>query len=200
MSISKIQHILAEARGEEIKEGMGWYREANRYCWSLSRKYGVPMPSVVGALAALSPRNKWERNKADVESLLLSPDAAVGTFGANKKRALQCLSTPSPRALLTGRKVRSFYDNILHYNAITVVTVDVWMGRIWDLEPTKGYDVVEEQVKHYAASMGILPHQLQAILWVVYRRLYASDYNIHPVLRTRDLLTHQTGDEAVVSI
>jgi hypothetical protein len=199
-----IINTLAQASSNEIAEGMRWYRDANNYCSAVANRYSLPLPKVVAMLAALSPRNRWERNKQDLVSVIVHREAAtVATFGAMKRKALSILSAPlgtDYRAFLTSNKILSFYENILHYNVPNRVTVDVWMGRMFNLEPSKNYEQIESILREYAASMSVHPHQLQAILWVVVRRLHAADSNLHLVFGTRHLPRMKRGNEAVVNI
>lgn len=81
--------------------------------------------------------------------------------------------------VLRGKKVNSFLDNILHWDTSTEVTVDshhiqCWRGLMEEgtyAIPDAWYDVIVADTRAVAAMLGILPNQLQAILWLVKKRL-----------------------------
>jgi len=199
--MNKINTIIALATTEEIRQGMLWYRDAHKFVSSVS----CPLRSAA-ALAALSPRNKWERNKQDLISVYRQgATATVATFNANKEKALRVLDLETPvheiRNILNGRKVVSFYNNVLHPTSDTTVTVDVWMYRLFNLPPNNvSYDAIERSIRTHARSIGLLPHELQAILWVIGRRLHASDYDFHKGLFASKFLRNKAGNEAIITV
>ena len=84
------------ASAQEIQEGANWYRNANCIAEAIAIKTGLSIRKVAGVIAALLPRNRWERNFIDAEQLCLlysvdGVDAAkqlkVSTFNGNKQKA-----------------------------------------------------------------------------------------------------------------
>jgi hypothetical protein len=131
--------------------------------------------------------------------------ATTATFNANKEKALKVLNKQTPindiRSVLSGRKVISFYNNILNPSISTTVTVDVWMYRLFNLPSNNAsYDLIEGVLSRYALSIGLLPHDLQAILWVIGRRLHASDYDFHKGLFANKFLRNKASNEAIVTV
>jgi hypothetical protein len=177
--------MLNMATSDEISAGMVWYQDAHRECLSLLRETDPRhnINTIAGMVAALSPRNKWSRNIMDVQKLLINDDVRVGTFHANKVKAIKIknLIFPTSREVLDilgGDKVMSFYQNIRDPLSSEHVTVDshalgVWLGsRITSTSASgKAYQSIKLAYINAADSVGILPNQLQAITWLTYRRL-----------------------------
>lgn len=194
-----ITNILALSTPQEIEEGMGWYRNTSK--WVSSLRSPVGRLQTIAALSALSPRNKWERNRADLISLIRDPSSRVGTFGPNKAKALLLLSgaieSEYIEMVLNGRKTRAFYKNIAFPTTEGPVAVDVWMLRLFN---TKSYDLVEEAIQKRSKTIGILPHQLQAILWVTGRRLHAQNYDFEARGFAQNLSRMQLRNKTIIGV
>ena len=172
-----IRRVYKSVKLEDIDSGMGWYWEARKFCTQISKEYNVPLYKVVGILSALSPRNRWERNKIDTISILTKGEGAtVATFNPNKRKALKILKAEEGEVLsiLNGMKTKSFYSNI--YNAIDEeVTIDVWAVRVAGLEgslTSKRYADIAEAFRVVALELGVMPKQLQALTWGAVRLNY----------------------------
>ena len=167
----KLLSLLTKATPSQIQAGTRWYSEAA----TIADAIDEPRFRTIGALAALSPRNKWERNIKDTVAVYLDGRSArVATFGACREKAVQCFQADSPaevESILGGRKTISFFNNILNQQS-RIVCVDVWMWRACGfLEPGSNldYTIIEQAVIDIADWVGILPCQVQAILWGVTR-------------------------------
>lgn len=174
--LESLLDLFTLSTDENYTHGLRWYKKANSICKKLSVKHDIPLYKVVGIMAALSPRNKWERNIIDTESVIVSGfKAKVCTFNPNKLKAVKILNSGDKDEvfrLLNGRKVQSFYNNILMHKLSSTVTVDVWAMRSVGLNraPNKGlYDQVEIAYKQLAEIVGIKPHEIQAVIWGVVR-------------------------------
>lgn len=164
------------ASDEQLHKGMRWYNDAHHICKRIAKYTKTPLYKVVGVMSALSPRNKWHRNISDTVCLIRKGKRAkVCTFNANKNKALKVLRANSPEevfTLLNGRKIQSFYSNILHPFKADRVTVDVWAMRSVGIDkaPNKTeYNRVEEAYREVAKRLRIKPHEAQAIIWGVVR-------------------------------
>lgn len=169
-----IRRVYKNVSVESIDSGMGWYWEARKWSLDVSRQYGVPLYKVVGILSALSPRNRWERNKLDtIEVIKHGLQATVATFNPNKRKAVKILACKESEVLeiLNGQKTKSFYSNI--YNSVDQeVTIDVWALRVVGLESSltsKRYKEISEAFKVVAKELDIMPKQLQALTWEAVR-------------------------------
>ena len=152
-----------------------WYQDANKYCLEVSKEFNIPLYKAVGILAALSPRNKWERNKKDLRTLISQREnGKYGTFHNNRDKAIKILDADSHEEvekLLTGRKIFSFYHNIFYCHGSNLVTVDVWAARSVGIDTItpKLYGEIEDAYVNVADSLGLLPSDLQAICWLTVR-------------------------------
>jgi len=169
-----IIELLESASPSMIEEGKGWYREARDYCVEISKRTKIKLDIVVGVLAILSPRNRWERNKIDTLNLIKGyrekdiDRYKICTYNRNKYKALKLLRNKDIR-IISGNKVKAFYLNILYPERSTLVTIDTWICkglRINKLTPVI-YKRVESE--YYEVSKNIrdlLSHQIQAINWI----------------------------------
>lgn len=138
-------------------------------------------------VSLLSPRNKWDRNKQDAETLVRTAlsggsinDFSVCTFTSNKRRAWDLVLSGGkdfqPEKFFKGLKTRSFHDNI-SYPDSRCVTIDTWAVRAardveerWrgSLTP-KQYKALEAEYQEVADYVGLRPMDLQAVVWVEIR-------------------------------
>jgi len=135
---------LASAQDQAI--GSEWYLAAFRFSKKLAERHGLPVSVTAGVIAALSPRNKWERNCVDAENLIAAFSAAgaegaanvkVCTFHGNKRKAIQILSgwrtvfhVDDVAAVLSGPKLKEFYHCIMQRPDICIDghAYSVWFG------------------------------------------------------------------------
>ena len=95
--ISKnLDYFFNLATNKEIKQGLNWYKVANKFCIDTAKEYNVTPLQVASVVSALSPRNKWEQNLKDAKKVFKaiedgkSPeDIKVCTFHKNKFKALE---------------------------------------------------------------------------------------------------------------
>lgn len=158
-----------------------WYFEINDYCKTLSEVYDVPLIKVAGILSALSPNNTVRSNVISLEKFLrTNGNCKVTTFDGQKRKALTILNSDDNitveevKAILgtkkdSGLKTKAFFDNIYRPNTSEEVTIDLWMIRWAKIEGSltpKRYRDTAQKVKDLAHKIGVLPHQLQAKIWV----------------------------------
>ena len=168
----------------EKQQGKVWYRTANRICTELAELYDVPITTVIGIMSALSPRNKWERNVRDTEAVLVhGENATVATFNANKVKAVRILNGEEPLDVLSGNKVRSFYECIkgVEWGCCIETCIDshaygVACGYGERIKPKsisdRLYLVIQSAYVQAAADLDLQPMQLQAITWLAYKRIH----------------------------
>lgn len=189
-----IQAVYQLATAVEQADGTAWYPIAHCAALSLADAYEVTECQAIGVIAALSPRNRWERNVADAEALIAAYVAGgsaqaletkVCTFGANKLKAISILEAIDPtsdevRAILSGPKLQEFYTCILGQHS--EVCIDghaycIWAGGRTSLADVPSIGVkLRRQIKaDYVAvadELGLTPSALQAITWVAWRRIH----------------------------
>jgi hypothetical protein len=179
--VANILNVLNQATDAEIEAGRNWYREANELAWNLSTHGDVSSPA--GVIAALSPRMPWGRNK-ELAVRAFADGHASGTLGNSVRAANRILAGEDPLDVLKGDKVRSFYLNILgDTDAVTVDrhALEVYLGkRFADKDrPSVGKRLYREASDAYRtaaaeAARPLTPRDLQAITWLVWRRIHLT--------------------------
>jgi hypothetical protein len=201
---NSILNIYQLANRQENTEGLVWYEIANRFARTIARKHDISLVQTAAIIAALSPATHWAQNIIDTESLiLLDEDASVTTYNRNKYKALKFLyGQLEPvdhyigNAKYNWTKTASFFTNILNPTIAGKVTIDRHALRIahgYELtaddaiyygNTPKKYDATARAFITVAKNTGLLPHQLQAITWLAYRRLYVADRYVRNAART----------------
>lgn len=200
--INSIIRFYLLATSTEIKDGISWYNDANNYCKELAQRFNITLPQAAGIIAAFSPQSGWVENKRYAVTYLLNPSlqlrSEVQQLKAHKIVTLKS-ETEIYNALSTNGqafKTKAFFVNILNPDIVTGVTIDRHAIAVCIQKPDNVYALskdyaqpTEQQYKFFetcymAASkkLNILPHELQAITWLTYRRL-------------RELHTHATNTE-----
>ena len=194
MSYLNVLAVYQLANTADIAQGATWYHVANTIAGRLARKYDISERQAVGVIAALSPRNKWERNTADAENLIRvftsDPESVdsvkVCTFGRNKAKAIEILRLSDPvreeqvLGILSGPKMQEFYGCIIGVH--DEVCIDghaycVWAGdRISLANVPKIGAKLREKIKvaycRAAQEVDVTPAQMQAITWCAWRRIH----------------------------
>lgn len=153
-----------------------WYFRVNEYCKTLSEMNNMPLIKVAGILSALSPNNTFASNIKSLEMFLkTNGNCKVTTYGNQKIKALAILSAPDTitidevKKILGGLKTMAFFDNIVRPETSQDVTIDLWMIRHFGIEGSltpKKYNDASNKIRKLAKSLNLLPHQVQAKLWV----------------------------------
>jgi len=162
-----------------IEKSSNWYFTVNEYCKSLEVIYNVPLIKIAGIFSALSPNNTVKTNIISLERFLLHKgNCKVTTFNGQKNKALQILnsedsiSVDDVKQILRGKKTCAFFDNIFQPEVSREVTIDLWMIRYFKIDGSltdKKYDEAADKVRDLADKIGVLPHRLQAKIWVEIR-------------------------------
>jgi hypothetical protein len=181
---TNIEQWLDVLRPDHWEHGKTWYRQAHQLCLNLSNETNLELRSVCGVMAALSPQVSWEVNIASGESVVRAGkiDKGYTGYSSNVEKAYDCLLY-EPLDILKGFKVVAFYHNILDPFSSIEVTVDTHMGRVLFDKLTleekdqryifskKGNHEAQEAIRAIAKKKQVLPHVLQASLWVCVREM-----------------------------
>ena len=153
-----------------------WYFTVNDYCKTVSDMYNVPLIKVAGIMSALSPNNTFASNVKSLENFLkFKGDCKVATYGNQKIKALAILNSGDDitveeiKKILGGLKTQAFFDNIYRPESSQDVTIDLWMIRHFGIQGSltpKRYRDASNKIKVLAKQLNLLPHQVQAKLWV----------------------------------
>ena len=187
-----IQALLDLATAGETVEGFYWYERANQAAVTLADRYEVKEETAAAVVAALSPRNKWDRNLIDAENLIAAyvaggaeaaADVKCCTFGKNKKKAIEILIYGATGDLaldfLSGPKLIEFFSCIMGENDVCIDghAYSIWFGDRVTLAkvPSIGVKLRAEIKKDYLAvakKNNLTGAQVQAITWVAHRRIH----------------------------
>lgn len=170
---------------EQWNHGILWYQEAHQWCKEVAEEEGQTLEQVCGVTAALSPSCPWDRNLVDARAVIRRDKRhRCTTYPLNVKKARRILKhhDAQPLDILGGLKVRSFYSLVLNPLHASAVCVDRHAARVctdlaWahDGEPSKWlsvkrrYDKACDAFREAGSTLGILPHQAQAISWLHFR-------------------------------
>ena len=193
-NVNNIKAVFQLATTTEQVDGRSWYPVAHCVALELADRYEITECQAIGVIAALSPRNRWERNIQDAENLISAYVTAgrqqamltkVCTFTGNKRKAIAILETIDPtaddvRSTLSGPKLKEFFTCILGQQS--EVCIDghaycIWNGGRTGLKdvPAIGVKLRREIKADYlkaAKDLGETPSAVQAITWVAWRRLH----------------------------
>lgn len=189
--VNSILRFYLLATTGELKEGLRWYKDANDYCRELAGRFNITLQQAAGIIAVFSPQAGWTENKRYAVSFLINPKIILRSL-IQVKKAKKILTLTSETDIYNAQtvadaafKTKSFFLNILNPDVATDVTIDrhaiavciqhpdnVYALDASYAKPTKGqYDFFQTCYMKAAAELDILPHQLQAITWLTYRRL-----------------------------
>ena len=187
-----IQALLDLATAAETAGGRSWYEQANQIAITLADRYEITEEQACGVIAALSPRNKWDRNVIDAENLIAAfvaggaeaaEEVKVCTFSANKAKAIRILDEAFADGgvfmILSGPKLKEFYSCIRGLDDVCIDghAYSIWFGdrvKLADV-PTIGKKLREQIKKDYLAVAkrnNLKGYEVQAITWVAHRRIH----------------------------
>lgn len=202
-AIENIKAIYERATADERE--FDWYSAANRFSKHLAEELDFSLPAVAAIVAALSPQNPWKRNKVDARNLILAfldgktiHSVKVSTYDNNKRKAWRIAQNHRfgtleeiQKAEFSGPKISAFLDNIAQPYVTDRVTVDFHAYSIAvGFKYTSGgdystatapsmairdYKRVERAYRLAAAELDIHPQKLQAVTWIVWRRIHQSE-------------------------
>mgnify|MGYP003119421941 CR=1 FL=1 len=127
IGVKNIMGVYYLSKESEKVEGVAWYKNAHNSCKAIARKYKTPLRVVVGVCSALSPNNKWGKNKVDAENIVHAyksgiplEQVRVSTYDPNKQKAKDMLEYGKiPKQVIrdilfgkSGYKTRAFFDCI----------------------------------------------------------------------------------------
>lgn len=183
-SAENIVNVFRQATGQEIIDGMNWYREAHDIG---TRIADGDSAKGAGVLAALSPMMGWGRNVMLAELAFIDGKASGG-LKRNCAKADAIMAGNNPLDILGGDKVRAFYLAILDpENSIDVVVdrhaFDIAVGEVTN-DKTRGILSRKGKYAEFAAAyvsaaeivsveMGVKISgvAMQAITWTAWRRM-----------------------------
>lgn len=188
MSVDNLRLVAAQALPHDRQAAMNSYFKYRRLATAMAEKYGFAPVIGAAVFAALSPNNDYHGNLRDCHNLLRAAaegrsleSFAVSTYGQNKRKAWNIVHGADPFELIVAKKTRSFFLNVNNPLDPVPVTVDGHMFNCWRNErvslvglrhKTGEYEIIADGVRQLAAEEGLLPCQMQGILWITHRRIH----------------------------
>lgn len=183
-----ISEIWQQYTYKDYQQGVKWYEEANQYSLELAEKYNVTPAKAAGVLSALSPLKEWNDNKRITEEFfeLVKKAPASGWKKAShyllqKRKAWKIYSITNPFIdqigdILHGLKTKNFFYCIQNPSTTDHVCIDRHMIKVaTGTERTKltskQYLFLKKEYLNFASQVGMNPAQMQAVLWVTYKRI-----------------------------
>lgn len=206
MSLENVKKILPLIDRIDYREGLIAYQRYRNMLSKLAEKYALPLPSVIAAFVSLSPNNNYMGNLRSTVTLLECLRQGkqvewvnVSTYRACKFRAWKYLTGELDFLAVTkGPKIRSFYFNIIDPENPDYVTIDGHMFSLWIGERMKMVESARARIKYQDVAKGIsqiaiceqglIPNQLQAMLWFTWKRIHNIVYS--PQLNLLDPTDH----------
>ena len=190
--VRNILKLYRQATQEDTINGVEWYARAEREAKVIAEACALPLRTVIGVMAALSPNNKWERNVKDTMTRCQAwvacdclSDFKVACYNTMKIKAWSILvdELDDEQEILTrlnGQKIRAFYSNIRGLDEVTIDghALNIARGKREGLTSDKTnmgkreYRELQAAYVRAAKRVGVKPHVLQAITWTTWKRVH----------------------------
>lgn len=183
-----IRNVLGQASPVEITEGRAAYELYNKTLQEIAQTFELSLSRVAGAFSALSPNSDYQGNLRSLLTLCMGfkggmqeADCTVSTYNTNRAKAWRLLQGEDFNTVYKGLKVRSFYRNLIEPDHPRAITIDGHMVNVFrgEVHVMSNSGITPRQYEHIAGNyrliarqQGLLPCQLQAILWLVWKRLH----------------------------
>lgn len=170
---------IALATPEQIHAGMHWYDEGHHISEEIGRG---DVAKGAGIIAALSPKNEWNRNVENAREFIKT-GTATGRTQDQLEAATRIYEGESPEDILPMKlKTGHFFRLLRDPNDPTAVAVDThhhdvstgWKKPWADPRGLKApgrYNTFVNATIRTAEREGMLPNQAQAIDWIVWKDL-----------------------------
>lgn len=190
-----IQRALDHAMAIEVREGQRAYFQYNRTLTEIAAATGLSVSTVAGVFSALSPNSDYKGNLRSAKTVCLGyvrglpiEACTVSTYNHNREKAWRILEGAHFYSVFKGLKVRNFWRNLTEPDHPEAITIDGHMANIYIWEPRRMTDAslskrmyakLAREFSKVATSADLLPSQLQAILWLTWKRInnIKSSYN-----------------------
>lgn len=186
--IYNICSVYNEADKTQHAEGLLWYSDAQKAAHDIAARHGVAVYIAVAVIAALSPNNKWSRNVTNADALIGAfirgdgvDSVKVSTYHKMKAKAWDILAArpdyDGAKKMLKGQKITSFFMDIMGEFNVTIdgharnIAYGERVGLTDDRSNigVREYRALQAAYEEAARRLGLMPYQLQAITWRVWR-------------------------------
>jgi hypothetical protein len=175
-----ILRVYRRATPTQVQKGLDWYPSAHNLAHVIGRG---DVWKGAGLISAFSPQTPWWRNQELAITSAQSGIARTDTLGNSSRSAQRILDGEHPLDVLGGRKTRAFCANIALNTDSDDVTIDVHAFSIAHGVPIPSrqmrlgkrlYAELSDCYTRAAKREDILPLQMQAITWVVWREMFPN--------------------------
>lgn len=186
-----LRKLFRQANEADLLSGGSAYFKYHKVMQKLSEFYRVPLQAVVETFAATSPNNDYVGNLRSTVSLLWwhssgrVGDYTLTTYKACGRRSEGYLSGEvSFIDTVKGEKITCFRENLLDPGKSKRVTVDghmiaAYLGQSMTMKEANlafrgkrgAYRIIEKSVQTVAREKRLIPHQMQAIIWMTRKRV-----------------------------
>lgn len=207
MSRANLELIFNQATEADLAVGMDSWFHYNRLMATIGERTGFGVATVTGVFASLSPNNDYMGNLRDAVRLLKAKreglrvdQVRVSTYNPNKVKAWAIASGENPLKFLIAPKTRNFYSSIVDPHDRSFVTVDghifnIYAGRRVALTEVKehhlDYDEVALAISEMADDLGLIPNQVQGVLWYTWKRIHRIKWDAQLELIPGDVFVAQ---------
>jgi hypothetical protein len=146
-----------------------WYERAHELCADLAGEHGLPVDTVCGVVAAMSPACPWDDNLRRAGAFIRT---GRGHTGTQNRKAARILRGVHPLEVLSGDKERAFYMNLSCPGGTDAVTVDRHISRVIlgrDRPSRRQYAAVADVFRGAAHVLNMPADALQASIWAMAR-------------------------------
>ncbi len=175
---ANIGKVFENATIKDYQEGLKWYADAHDFANGLANTYGIGNMKVAGIIAAMSPMKSWDINKKITEEFI-SCGTSSHTYSQTKKaKNIYCGDETKTyiETTLGGLKTINFFNNIFNPSDENHLTIDrhhLYISTGLDLQvcTIKQYEFIKKRTIMFSKSINLTPCNLQAILWVTWKRM-----------------------------
>jgi hypothetical protein len=186
--VHNIMACYRAADSVQVNEGLLWYSDAKQAAHDIAVKHNVAVYIVVAVIAALSPNNKWSRNVVNADALIGAfirgdgiDSVKVSTYNKMKQKAWDILAArpdyDGAKRMLKGQKITSFFMDIMGEFNVTIdgharnIAYGERVGLTDDRTNigVREYRAIQAAYEEAARRLRLMPYQLQAITWRVWR-------------------------------
>jgi hypothetical protein len=186
--VHNIMACYRAADSVQVNEGLLWYSDAKQAAHDIAVKHNVAVYIVVAVIAALSPNNKWSRNVVNADALIGAfirgdgiDSVKVSTYHKMKQKAWDILAArpdyDGAKRMLKGQKITSFFMDIMGEFNVTIdgharnIAYNERVGLTDDRTNigVREYRAIQAAYEEAARRLRLMPYQLQAITWRVWR-------------------------------
>lgn len=168
----KILDTIAKLDETNYQASLDWYYILHDYAKNLAERNNLTVMQAAGIISALSPMVLFTTNLRDAERFCSTRSIAnLATYTSQRKKALRIIGAKTESEILEilgGAKTKAFFLNIYKPETSQDVVLDTWMIKFFGFKSLtpKRYREASQEITRIAQEMALMPHQVQALLWV----------------------------------